>query len=195
MSRSTSDQLMPPPDAIAVGSLNPSKHVMLDRRFILDNVAQVQQNCEFRGVKANVARFAQLETERRELQQEIEELSRQANTVSKSIGKAKDEAEREARKEEGRRLRAEKEHHQADIDRIAAEANAIYNNIPNLTHAETPHGGEEASRELRRGAIEVAPMSFPVLDHVELAEQHQLVDFEGGSRIAGHGFYFLQNEA
>jgi seryl-tRNA synthetase len=34
-----------------------------------------------------------------------------------------------------------------------------------------------------------------VLDHVELAEQHKLVDFEGGARIAGHGFYFLKNEA
>src|SRR5690606_22589380 len=36
---------------------------------------------------------------------------------------------------------------------------------------------------------------FPVLDHVELGEQHKLIDLEGGARIAGHGFYFLQNEA
>ncbi len=168
---------------------------MLDRRFILENVDLVQQNCEIRGVKADVPRFAQLETERRTLQQEIEELSRQANAVSKSIGKAKDDAERESRKQEGRRLREEKDQKQADIDRISAEGDAIYNRIPNLTHAETPHGGEEASQELRRGAIEVRPMSFPILDHVALAEQHKLVDFEGGARIAGHGFYFLKNEA
>lgn len=168
---------------------------MLDRRFILENAQEVQKNCDIRGVRADVVRFAELETERRTLQQQIEELSRQANEVSKSIGKAQDAAEREARKDEGRRLREQKDRLQGDMDRLVAEADAIYNTIPNLTHPDTPRGGEEASRELRRGATEVRPMRFPVLDHVELAEQHKLVDFEGGARIAGHGFYFLQNEA
>src|SRR5688572_28093962 len=113
---------------------------MLDRRFILENVDLVQQNCEIRGVKADVARFAELETQRRTLQQEVEELSRQANEVSKSIGKAKDEADREARKEEGRALREQKDAKQADIDRIVAESNTIYSKIPNLTHPDSPRG-------------------------------------------------------
>ena len=37
--------------------------------------------------------------------------------------------------------------------------------------------------------------AFPVLDHVELGEQLDLIDFEAGARVAGHGFYFLRNEA
>jgi seryl-tRNA synthetase len=168
---------------------------MLDRRFILENVALVQANCQRRGVKADVARFAELETERRRIQQEVEDLSRRANEVSASIGKSKDAAEREARKEEGRQLREQKDQLQRDLDRIAAEANAIYSHIPNLTHPESPTGDESASREISRGTAEVRRMSFPVLDHVALAEQHRLVDFEGGARVAGHGFYFLQNEA
>jgi seryl-tRNA synthetase len=168
---------------------------MLDKRFILDNVKLVQRNCDDRGVRADVARYSQLELQCRALQQEIEEAARQGNVVSKSIGQAKDDAEREARKNEGRRLRELKEAKQAEHDRIAAEAGAIYRSLPNLTHAEAPRGGEDASRELRRGAVQVVPMRFPVQDHVQLAEQHDLIDFEGGARIAGHGFYFLRNEA
>lgn len=168
---------------------------MLDRRFILENAALVQENCEIRGVKADVSRFAELEEQRRVLQQEVEELSRQANEVSKSIGKPKDDAEREARKEAGRSLREQKDAKQADIDRLLAESNTIYSKIPNLTHSDSPRGGEEDSRELRRGTVEVRPMRFPILDHVALGEQHKLIDLEGGARIAGHGFYFLQNEA
>ena len=156
---------------------------MLNKRFVLENVELVQQNCNHRGVTADVARFASLETDRRALQTEIEEGSRQANLVSKSIGKAKDETEREARKEEGRRLREEKDAKQQDIDRITAEADSIHRSIPNLTHADAPIGSEADSRELRHGAIEVRTHNFPVLDHVELADQHALVDFEGGSRI------------
>jgi seryl-tRNA synthetase len=168
---------------------------MLDKRFILDNVELVQRNCDERGVRADVARYAQLELQCRKLQQEIEELSRQGNVVSKSIGQAKDEAARAAAKDEGRRLRELKETRQTELDRVAAEAGAIYRSLPNLTHPEAPRGGEDASRELRRGAVQVMPMRFPVQDHVQLAEQHDLIDFEGGARIAGHGFYFLRNEA
>ncbi|MEX2092459.1 MAG: serine--tRNA ligase, partial [Pirellulales bacterium] len=168
---------------------------MLDRRLILENPDLVQENCDRRGVKVDVARFVQLETERRVLQADVEELSRQANVVSKSIGQAKSDAEREERKEEGRRLREAKEAKQVEVDRLGAEANAIHNSMPNLTHSESPIGGEDASREIRRGQIDVRPLGFPVLDHVALGEQHKLIDFEGGARIAGHGFYFLKNEA
>ncbi len=168
---------------------------MLDQRFILENAATVQENCDRRGVKVDVARFVELETERRALQTEAEELARQANIVSKSIGQAKEEAEREARKAEGRKLREAKEAKGAEIDRLAAEAGAIHRSMPNLTHPESPIGDESASRELRHGQVDVKSLGFPVLDHVELAEQHDLVDFEGGARIAGHGFYFLKNEA
>ena len=168
---------------------------MLDKKFILDNAKIVQQNCDRRGVKIDVARYVRLETECRTLQQEIEELARQANVVSKSIGKAKDDTEREARKSEGRRLREQKDEKQAELDRIAAEAGAIYRSMPNLTHPKTPVGDEVNSCELRKGATDVLSLGFPVLDHVELAQQHDLIDFEGGARIAGQGFYFLKNEA
>src|SRR3989337_1409460 len=49
---------------------------------------------------------------------DVEVLSRQANLVSKSIGQAKDDAEREARKDEGRRIRESKEQILADIEQI-----------------------------------------------------------------------------
>jgi seryl-tRNA synthetase len=168
---------------------------MLDKRFILENAQAVQENCDRRGVKVDVSRFVELESQRRKLQAEVEELSRLANLVSKSIGQAKDDAEREARKDEGRRLREMKEQIEEHMQRLAAEAVVIHNAMPNMTHPEAPVGGEDASIELRHGNVDVRPFSFPVLDHVALAEQHDLIDFEGGARVAGHGFYFLKKEA
>lgn len=168
---------------------------MLDKRYILENSLAVQENCDRRGVKVDVARFVELESQRRKLQAEIEELSRLANQVSKSIGQAKDDAEREARKDEGRRLREMKEQIDEHMERLAAEAAVIHNAMPNLSHPEAPVGGEDASKELRHGNVDVRPFGFPVLDHVALAEQHDLIDFEGGARVAGHGFYFLKKEA
>lgn len=168
---------------------------MLDNRFILENAQLVQENCNKRGVKVDVARFVELESQRRKLQSDVEELSRMANAVSKSIGQAKDATERDARKDEGRQLREKKDDVQVEIDRIAAEVALIHNAMPNLTHPDVPVGGEDASKELSRGKVAIRPFSFPVLDHVQICEQHNLCDFEGGARVAGHGFYFLKNEA
>jgi seryl-tRNA synthetase len=168
---------------------------MLDKRLILEEPLLVQENCVRRGVKVDVGRFVELESQRRKLQAEVEELSRQANLVSKSIAQAKTDAEREARKDDGRRIRELKEEIQSHMERLAAEANVIHNAIPNLTHPEAPVGGADASKELRHGEVDVRPLGFPVLDHVQLAEQHNLIDFDGGARVAGHGFYFLKNEA
>lgn len=168
---------------------------MLEKRFILENAQQVQQNCDRRGVKIDVARFCELETRRRALQAELEELNRQANLVSKSIAQAKDPEQREARKAEGRRLREEKEAKQAEMQRLSVEADAIYRTIPNMSHPDAPVGGEADSRKLRYGKTDVVDLAFAPLDHVELAEKHDLIDFEAGGRVAGHGFYFLKREA
>src|SRR3954462_5571593 len=124
---------------------------MLDKRFILENAQLVQENCDRRGVRVDVSRFVDLESQRRKLQAEIEELSRLANQVSKSIGQAKDDAEREVRKDEGGRLREMKEKIEDHMQRLAAEAAVIHNATPNPTPPEDPGGGGKSSKGPRHG--------------------------------------------
>jgi seryl-tRNA synthetase len=168
---------------------------MLDRKFIVENADRVKQNCVHRGVKCDVDRLVELETARRQKLYEVEDFNRQANEIAKTIGKAKDAAEREARKEEGRRLRERKDAAQSEHDRLDADARAIQLTIPNLTHPDAPFGGEHDSREVRRGTTPVRQFGFQPLDHVALGEKLGLVDFEAGARTTGHGFYFLKNDA
>ena len=168
---------------------------MLDRKLILERPATVKENCARRGIEVDIDRFVALDDARKAKDAAVQELNRRANEVSKSIGKAKDDAEREARKEEGRRLREEKDVAQKEVDAIAEELAAIHTRIPNLSHPLAPVGGEEAATELRHGLTKKAEFAFKPRDHVDLAEMLDLIDFEGGARVAGHGFYFLKNDA
>ena len=169
---------------------------MLDRKFIVDNAELVKQNCTHRGVKADVDGLVALEGQRKSLQVEVEQLNRQANELAKSIGKAKDPAEREALKEQGRSSAGETAEIQRQLDAIATRQEAIQRTIPNLSHPQAPRGAttrptwscSAAGRRCRQ-------FDFKPLDHVQLSEKLDLVDFEGGARVAGHGFYFLKNEA
>lgn len=169
---------------------------MLDRKFIVENSEPVKQNCANRGLKVDVDRFLQLETQRRAKQVEVDQLNRDANLVSKSIGKAKDETEREARKEEGRKLREKTAAARAELDSLLAQLDAVHRTIPNMAHPDAPVGiDDKANLELFKGKTAKPEFDFPPLDHVELSEKLDMVDFQGGARVAGHGFYFLRNDA
>jgi seryl-tRNA synthetase len=169
---------------------------MLDRKFIVENAELVQKNCDNRGVQADVGRFVELESLRKQKLAEAEDLKRQANQVSKSIGKAKDAEEREARKEEGRRLREQVAAAEAELEEVLQQQDAIHRGIPNMSHPDAPVGADDkANLELFRGKTEPPELAFQPLDHVELGEKLDLFDFDSAARVAGHGFYFLRNEA
>ncbi|MDZ7617436.1 MAG: serine--tRNA ligase [Patescibacteria group bacterium] len=169
---------------------------MLDRKFILENADLVKRNCLNRNVPADIDRFVALETQRREGQTQVEDLNRQANEVSKSIGKAKDPAEREERKAEGRRLRDETNQLREKLDALVAEVDAIHRAIPNLSHPDAPIGEDDTKNlDVAHGQTPLPKFDFQPLDHVDLMEKLAMVDFEGGARVAGHGFYFLKGDA
>lgn len=168
---------------------------MLDRKFIVENAELVAENCRRRNSPADIDRFVALDRQRREQQQLVDDLNRRANEAARSIGKAKDATEREQLKEQGRALREQTTTAQQQLDAVVGELDGLQRAIPNLSHPAAPVGGEEASAVVRHGKHAPPQFDFQPLDHVDLAEKLDLVDFAGGARVAGHGFYFLKNEA
>ena len=168
---------------------------MLDRKLILDNIEAVKQNCLNRGVTEQVDLLVELEGKRREKQAESERLNRRANEVSKSIGSAKNDAERESLKEEGRRLRAEKDAAHVEHDRLEEQVHQLQRTLPNMAHPDAPVGKDDkANLEISRGKHLARQFDFPVLDHLDLGHQKDWIDFEGGARTTGAGFYFLKGD-
>lgn len=168
---------------------------MLDRKFILQNVDLVRENCERRGVPCDVDRIVELDAQRVTQLQLAQDLNRQANEVSKQIPKASENAQRQELIAKGRELREQKDAAQKQCDELEDQILAIQTLIPNLTHPDAPTGGEEDAKELSFGATPKPEFDFQPLDHLQLGEKHDLFDFEGGARVAGAGFYFLRNAA
>ena len=170
---------------------------MLDRRFIVENVELVTRNTANRGSKADVARFVALEADRKAKQTESERVESQGQR-SQQIDRArrKTPAEREARKDRrpplaramhGRRSRAAK---------IAEEADAILRAIPNLTHPAAPVGADdtgESRNPPRQNAA--AQVRFQAARSRRNGRKARSDRFRIGAKVAGHGFYFLKNEA
>ena len=168
---------------------------MLDRKYIVANAAAVKANCENRNVPHEVDQLLELETQRRAILKQVEELNRQANAVSKTIGQAKDEQEREERKANGRDLRAQKDAAQTQHDELDSTIRELELHLPNMAHPDAPIGEDDKSNlELGRGKHAPKEFDFQPKDHVDIGKQWDWIDFEGGARTSGAGFYFLKGD-
>ena len=168
---------------------------MLDLQFICEHLPEVAENCHNRGVEVNLDSLATLRQQRSELISAGDELRRQQKETSSQIPQAEDENQKQAMITRGRELRDVVQQNEAELNEVEERIRSVQLQVPNMSHPEAPVGhGDDACTELRRWS-QPPEFDFEPLDHVDLAEQHDLIDFEAGTRVAGHGFYFLKNEA
>jgi len=166
---------------------------MLDLQFVCDNQDVVEKNCADRGVKIDVAAVLTLREKRNSLITANDDARRNQKEVSSKIPKASAD-ERPALIEQGRELRAAISSTDEQLKAVESELRAEMSRIPNITHPDVPVGGEADAAELRICGKR-PEFDFPALDHVDIAAKLDLIDFEAGSRVAGHGFYYLKNDA
>lgn len=168
---------------------------MLDLQFICDNAELVAENCGNRGVDVDVPTVVKLRHRRGDLQQKGDSLRSEQKSVSKQTGQAKSAEDREPLIARGKELRTEVSSAEEELAAVQCELNDLVSQIPNLSHPDAPVGKiDKENIEVRRVG-KLPNFDFKPLDHVELAAKHDLIDFEGGARVAGSGFYFLKNEA
>ena len=168
---------------------------MLDLHFICENRDLVAENCRNRGVDCDIDVVIALRGQRGELQTKVDSLRSEQNQTSKLIPKAKDNDERQQYIARGKELREQIAVADEELSAVNEKLADLQSMIPNLSHPDAPVGKiDKENIEVRRVG-ELTKFDFKALDHVELAEKHDLIDFEGGARVTGSGFYFLKNEA
>ena len=172
---------------------------MLDMKYVLDHLDEVRKNCRDRHVSGEVLQAVEelegLDRSWKDLLHTVEDVRRRQNAVAQAVGKEKDAGAKSALIAEGKQLRTEIAEKEEALKAIEAERKRRLALIPNMTHPDAPIGAtEDASRELRKVGTPRA-FDFTPKDHVELGKALDLIDFEGGARVSGHGFYFLKNDA
>jgi seryl-tRNA synthetase len=167
---------------------------MLDPRILEERRDEIADSCRKRGVPADVDAAIAAQRRLAALQSELNEANRQRNEHQAAGKKKLEPAEREAHTAEGRRLKEVVAGVEAQLASARDALEESLRTLPNFVHPESPSGGEEDFRELRRVG-EPRKFDFAPLDHLELGERLGLFDFEGGAKVSGQKFYFLCGEA
>jgi seryl-tRNA synthetase len=164
---------------------------MIDIRLIRERADFVKTELAKAGVDAGeIDAIAACDTERRQLQFELDEMRARRTRESKELGRMAPEA-REARRTEMRQLAdriAAGERRLAEIEQRLAELMLGIRNIP---RPYVPVGTSEADNQIVRQEGEPAVFGFTPAPHWELGEKLGIIDFERGVKLSGTRFYVL----
>ena len=161
---------------------------MLDIRYIRENADRVQESAKNKGYDdVSIARLLDTDEQRRQLQQQVDELRTWRNEIAGQMKGGKPAPELI---EQGRALKEELAKLESDLRDVEAAFQAQMDAVPNVTLEDVPLGGEEDSVEVkvwgdRRQSAE---------DHLEFATQRGWLDFERGAKVAGTKFYYIKGD-
>jgi seryl-tRNA synthetase len=167
---------------------------MLDLRLIREQPDRVRAGIRRLHLDAPVDEILELDTRRRALLTQVEDLKAQRNAGSKEIGKAKDSAEREQKIAEMRALGDRIAELDEQVRQTDERLNQFLLEMPNLPDDDVPDGPDESANVVTRHWGEPREASDDMLPHWDLATQLGLIDFERGVKVSGSRFYFFRGD-
>jgi len=167
---------------------------MLDITFIRENLDAVEANIRNRHMKADPRLALALAEQRSQAIQKLEAL-RAGRNENASKMKAKLEPEvRQGLIEEGKQIKEGIGKAELSLEAVEKSLKLELMKIPNMAHVQAPLGKEDKDNLEIKRVGEPTRLGFPALDHVQLGEKLDLIDFEAGTKVSGTKFYFLKNE-
>lgn len=159
---------------------------MLDIKIIRENPEQVAQKLATKGVPSSeVEALLVLDADVREARTRVEQLRAERNALA-SLGTHAIE--------QGRRIKGELDDAEGALRNVENEFTSRLLLLPNIPDEVVPEGeGESANRAIRTGGVKSHIVN--ALDHMTLAESHDLIDCERGAKVSGSRFNYLKNEA
>jgi len=160
---------------------------------------------EFESVKANLLtrnfdvsvldKVVDLNKKRKSLTTSSESKKSEINKLSREIGelkKNKQDATELMSKVSA--LKAEMENEAKELDQVQAEQHDILLRIPNLLQSSTPIGkSEDDNVEVSRWGTP-REFDFTPLDHADIGEKLDMLDFEAGAKLTGARFVVYKNK-
>lgn len=161
---------------------------MLDIRYIRENADRVQESAKNKGYNdVSIARLLDTDEQRRQLQQQVDELRTQRNEIASQMKGGKPAPELI---EQGRVLKEELAKLESNLRDVEAAFQAQMDAVPNITLDDVPLGGESDSVEIKTWGDKRQSAE----DHLDFATGRGWLDFERGAKVAGTKFYYIKGD-
>jgi seryl-tRNA synthetase len=164
---------------------------MLDIQFIRDNPELVAEKSRQKGYEIDVQQLLGFDQERRELQQETEELRRQRNELNEG---SKGQKPSEEQIIKGRELRDRLGDLEHKLSSVEQEFNVLLKTVPNMPLDDVPVGATEDENVVAKQAGDKPQFDFEPKTHDKLGEAKDWIDKQRAAKISGARFAYLKGD-
>ncbi len=162
---------------------------MLDPKLLRTGLDRVSEQLARKNYELDRPLFEKLESERKSLQVETQNLQSERNTKSKSIGQAKAQGQDiQPLLKQVSDLGDKLKQAELQLDQLQNQIDDILLGIPNIPHESVPAGNSEEENQVVLTWGEPVKFDFTARDHVELGELHGGLDFETAAKLSGSRF-------
>lgn len=168
---------------------------MLDYKFIKDNLDAVKENIKNRNMTADADKVVELYDKRTALVTKQQDLQQQRNENAKAMKQKLDDAKRQELIQAGKKIKEDIAEVEKELSQIEIDLDTAARQIPNMIHPDAPIGKLDTENLEVKKVGTPRKFDFEPKDHVQLAEELDLLDFDRGTKVSGPKFYYLKNEA
>jgi seryl-tRNA synthetase len=168
---------------------------MIDIKLLREKPEEIKKALKKKHVDVvQVDNLVSLDTEKRAISKEVEELQGKRNKVSKEIPNLKDAAKKLALGEMQfvKERLAELE---PKLKKLETEINELVLALPNPPLASVPEGAGDCDNAPIKTVGKPPKFSFEPRDHVEIGTINDMIDIESAVAASGARFYYLKNQA
>jgi len=162
---------------------------VLDIKAIRENPEKINELLKRRNPELSIDAILEVDTERRKIQFEADELRAERKNTSQKIGELKKAGENTDAIQEEVRLIGDKikviEERQNELDEKQREMLLF---IPNTPDETTPVGQDESANVVIKTHLDPTKRGYELKPHWDLAPEKGLVDFERGVKLAHSRF-------
>ncbi|MBR0544713.1 MAG: serine--tRNA ligase [Treponema sp.] len=168
---------------------------MLDYKFIKDNLEAVKKNIENRNMTADADKVVELYDKRTALVTKQQELQQKRNENAKAMKQKLDDAKRQELIAAGKEIKDQIAVIDKEVTETEEALEEAARQIPNMVHPDAPVGKLDTENLEVKKVGTPRKFDFEPKDHVQIAEELDLLDFDRGTKVSGPKFYYLKNDA
>lgn len=168
---------------------------MIDLRELKSRHDEIAANIKNRNMRVDLDAIIALGDKRSSVMQEADALRARRNEVAKQMKGKLDPETRAKLIEEGKELKTRIAEIEKEASNLDAQYLAAARTIPNYANPKAPIGKEDKDSTAVKFVGKPPVFDFKPLDHVQLGEKLDLIDFDTATEVSGPKFYYLKNQA
>jgi seryl-tRNA synthetase len=164
---------------------------MLDIKFIRENKEAIAEAAKNKNIDVELDKLLVIDKKRRSLMIELDKVRAKRNEVAKSTQGARPTEEQII---EGKKLKEKAGEIENELNKINLEYQELMVQVPTITAKDVPVGKDENENVEAEREGQPTKFDFEPKDHIQIAKDLDIIDFERGAKVSGYRGYYMKNE-